>query len=74
VLTVNLIPVCSISGTHNGMQRMKIVVTGYEGPYGCESSSLPHFRDTQLTDGSEVVSLKLQLTFTARKIPGTHFC
>jgi hypothetical protein len=33
-----------------------IPVTGSGGPYGCETSRLPHFLDTRLTDG-EVVSL-----------------
>jgi hypothetical protein len=34
-----------------------IAVTGHGGPYGCETSRLPHFLDNQLTDGSETVSL-----------------
>jgi hypothetical protein len=42
-----------------------IPVTGCEGPY---------FLDSQLTDGSRVVSLLHQPFFTPRKIPGTHFC
>jgi hypothetical protein len=33
-----------------------IPVTGREGPYGCETSRLPHFLDNRLTDGGEVVS------------------
>jgi hypothetical protein len=49
-------------------------ITGHGGPKGCESSRLPHFLDSQLTDGSEVVSLKRWLTFIPRKIPCTHFC
>jgi hypothetical protein len=32
-------------------------VTGRGGPQGCETSRLPHFLDSLLTDGSEVVSL-----------------
>jgi hypothetical protein len=51
-----------------------IPVTGHEGPEGCETSRLPHFLDSQLTDGGQVVSLTGQLPFTPRKIPGTHFC
>jgi hypothetical protein len=35
---------------------------------------LPHFLDSQLTDGGEVVSLMCWPSFTPRKIPGTHFC
>jgi hypothetical protein len=34
-----------------------IPVTGRGGPYGCETSRLPHFLDNRLTDGGEVVSL-----------------
>jgi hypothetical protein len=49
-------------------------VTGHEGLQGCETSSLPHFLDNRLTDGGEVVSLTRRLSFTPRKIPGTHLC
>jgi hypothetical protein len=31
-----------------------IPVTGRGGPYGCETSRLPHFLDNRLTDGGEV--------------------
>jgi hypothetical protein len=51
-----------------------IPVTGRGGPWGCETSTLPHFLDDRLTDGSEVVSLTRRPPFTTRKIPGTHFC
>jgi hypothetical protein len=34
-----------------------VPVTGREGPYGSETSRLPHFLDKWLTDGGEVVSL-----------------
>jgi hypothetical protein len=37
-------------------------------------SKLPHFLDSWLTDGSEVVSLIHRQHFTPRKIPGTHYC
>jgi hypothetical protein len=37
-----------------------IPVTGLGGPYGCETSRLPHFLDNQLSDGGEVVSLTVQ--------------
>jgi hypothetical protein len=37
-------------------------------------SRLPHFLDSRLTDGGEVVSPTHQPPFTPRKIPGTHFC
>jgi hypothetical protein len=51
-----------------------IPVTGRGGPYGCESSRLPHFLDNRHTDGGEFVILTLQPPFTPRKIPGTHLC
>jgi hypothetical protein len=34
-----------------------IPVRGREGPQGCEKLRLPHFLDSSLTDGGEVVSL-----------------
>jgi hypothetical protein len=34
-----------------------IPVTGREGPYGYETSKLPHFLDNRLIDGGKVVSL-----------------
>jgi hypothetical protein len=34
-----------------------IPVTGHGYPYGCEMWRLPHFLDTLLTDGGEVLSL-----------------
>jgi hypothetical protein len=34
-----------------------IPVTGHGGSWGCETSRLPHFVDSQVTDGGEV-SLK----------------
>jgi hypothetical protein len=37
-----------------------IPVTDLGGPYGCETSRLPHFLHNQLTDDSEVVSLTHQ--------------
>jgi hypothetical protein len=49
-------------------------VTGRGGPYCCEKSRLPHFIDSQLTDGGKVVSLKRRPLFNPRKIPGTLFC
>jgi hypothetical protein len=50
-----------------------IRVTGRRGPYGCESSGLPHFLDNRLTDGGEVVSLTRWPPFTRRNITGPHF-
>jgi hypothetical protein len=50
-----------------------IPVTGHEGPWGCETSRLPHFVDSRITDGGEVISLTHRPPLTPRKIPGTHF-
>jgi hypothetical protein len=36
-------------------------VTGRGGPGSCETTRLPHFLQNQLTDGGEVVSLKMKL-------------
>jgi hypothetical protein len=41
-----------------------IPVTGSGGPYGCETSRLPHLLDNRLTDVSEVVSLTRRPPFT----------
>jgi hypothetical protein len=52
-----------------------IPVTGHGGPYGCETSRLPHFLDSRLTDGGKVVSFTNRGSpVHPRKIPGTHFC
>jgi hypothetical protein len=51
-----------------------IPVTGCGGPWDSETLRFPHFLDSRLTDGGEVVSLTCQLPFTPRKIPGTHSC
>jgi hypothetical protein len=48
-----------------------IPVTGREGPSGCETSRVPHFLDSRLT---EIVSPTHRPPFPPRKIPGTHFC
>jgi hypothetical protein len=44
-----------------------IPVTGREGPYGCETSRLPHFIDSRLTDGGKIVSLMHWLPFTTQE-------
>jgi hypothetical protein len=61
-------------GTCKGEQQARHLLTGPGGPYGCETSRLPHFLYNRLTDGSEVVSRTRRPPFTLRKIPGTHFC
>jgi hypothetical protein len=42
-------------------------VTGHEGPWGCETSRLPHFLDNRLTDGGEVVSPTRRPPFTSQE-------
>jgi hypothetical protein len=45
-------------------------VTGSEGTQGCERSRLPHFLDSRLIDGGEVVSLTRQaIPVTGREVP-----
>jgi hypothetical protein len=44
-----------------------ILITGRGGPYGCETSRLPHFLDNRLTDGGEVVSLTRRPLFTSQE-------
>jgi hypothetical protein len=59
-----------------GDKGKAIRVTGRGGPYSSETSRLPHFLDSRLRDGGEVVRLTRQLTalYPPRKIRGTHFC
>jgi hypothetical protein len=40
---------------HSPLSSNAIPVKGREGPYGCETSTLPQFLDNRLTDASEVV-------------------
>jgi hypothetical protein len=40
-------------------------VTGRGGPYGCETSRIPYFLDSQLRDGGEAVSLTCPPRFTS---------
>jgi hypothetical protein len=51
-----------------GRKRKAIPVTGRE------TSRVPHFIDSRLTDGGEVVSLTRRPFFTPKKISGAHFC
>jgi hypothetical protein len=51
-----------------------IPVTLRRGLCGCETSRFPHFLNSRLTDGGEVVSLAHQPPFTPRQIPGIEFC
>jgi hypothetical protein len=44
-----------------------IPVAGRGDPYGCEMLRLPHFVDSRLTDGGEVVSLTRRPSFTPQE-------
>jgi hypothetical protein len=48
------------------------VVVDRGGLQDCETSRIQRFLDNRLTDGDEVVSLRLR-TVIPIKIPGTHF-
>jgi hypothetical protein len=50
-----------------------IPVTGRGGPQGCETSRLPHFPDSRLTDGGEVVSLARRPPFTPQEVSWYSF-
>jgi hypothetical protein len=47
-----------------GKKSKAIPLTGREGPYGFETSRIPHFLDNRLTDDGEVVSLRRRPPFT----------
>jgi hypothetical protein len=51
-----------------------IPLTDTGGPYGCETSTFPHFLDSRLIDGGEVVSFTPLSPIVLRKTPATHFC
>jgi hypothetical protein len=46
----------------NSIKGKAIPVTEHAVPYGCEASRLPHFIDSRLIDGGEVVSITLRPT------------
>jgi hypothetical protein len=41
---------------------------------GCVTPRIPHFLDSPLADGDEVVSLTRRPRFIHGRSPGTHFC
>jgi hypothetical protein len=51
-----------------------IPVRGCAGPYGCETSGIPHLLDNRLTDGGKVVSFTRRPPYSPWKILDTHFC
>jgi hypothetical protein len=72
--TDNLCLTYTVINLGKGKQGKAVPVKGREGPWGCETSMLPHFLGIRLTSGGEVVSPTRRPPFTPRKIPGTHFC
>jgi hypothetical protein len=54
----------TLSGPTGIVKGKAVPVTGREGQWGCETSRLPHFLDSRLIDGSEVVSLIRRPLFT----------
>jgi hypothetical protein len=60
VRVLNYLSITSLShfwGEYMYKRGKAIPVTGRGGPQGCETSMLPHFLDSRLTDGGEIVSL-----------------
>jgi hypothetical protein len=50
-----------------------ITERGRGGPWGCETSKLPHFLENEIT-AVRFVSFRRRPPFTLRKIPSIHFC
>jgi hypothetical protein len=59
-----------------GLGKVKVKLSLYRPwrPLGLREFEVPTFSDTRLIDGVKVVSPMRRPLFTARKIPGTHFC
>jgi hypothetical protein len=53
--------------SYTGKRGKAIPVTGRGGPKGCETLRIPHFLDSRLTDGGEVVSLTRRPSFTPQE-------
>jgi hypothetical protein len=49
------------------IKKYSYPVTGREGPSGCETSRLPHFLNSQPTNGGEVVSFTPRPPFTPQE-------
>jgi hypothetical protein len=47
--------------------KKAVPVTGRGSPRGCETSRIPHFLDSRLTDGAEVVRLRRRPPFTPQE-------
>jgi hypothetical protein len=60
---------CGVLASKGQAKGKAIPVTGRAGPYGCETSRLPHF-SRKSTYSGEVVNLTRRPFFTPRKIRG----
>jgi hypothetical protein len=49
-------------------------IRGRKGPWGCETSRLPHFQDRRLTDVGGDVNFTPRPTYMPSKISSPHFC
>jgi hypothetical protein len=58
------VPPTSDPPLNNNKKSKVIPIVGRGGPHGCETSRRPHFVDSRLTDGGEVVSLTRRPAFT----------
>jgi hypothetical protein len=59
--------------TYKGKKGKVISVQAWR-PLGLREVEAPTFSDIRFIDGGKVVSPMRRPLFTARKIPGTHFC
>jgi hypothetical protein len=66
LLISNSVPMYYINNINNNI--INYFYNGRGGPNGCETSRLPLFLDSRLTDGGEIVSLTRQPPCTPRNI------